>query len=65
MSEALDSVAPFAPQLYSDKDVQTNRSTEALGGLRTPNSKDLLSAVSNYLVETRWGLKMPGRSGDR
>lgn len=65
VSQALDSVAPFAPQLYSDKDVQTNRSTEALGGLRTPNSKELLSAVSKYLVETRWGLKMPERSRDR
>ena len=57
VSQALDSVAPFAAQLYSDKDVQTARSTEALGGMRTPDSKELLSAVSDYLVETRWGLK--------
>lgn len=56
VSQALDSVAPFAPQLYSDKDVQTERSTEALGGLRTPDSKQLLCAVCDHLVETRWGL---------
>jgi hypothetical protein len=57
VSQALDSVAPFAPQLYSDKDVQTWRATAALGGQKTPNSRDLLRAVSEYLVETRWGLK--------
>jgi hypothetical protein len=57
VSQALDSVAPFAAQLYCDKDVQTDRATEALGGMRMPDSKELLSAVSDYLVETRWGLK--------
>jgi nucleoside-diphosphate-sugar epimerase len=56
VSQALDSVAPFAPQLYSDKDVQNERSTEALSGMRAPDSKKLLSAVSEYLVNTRWGL---------
>jgi len=56
VSQALDSVAPFAPQLYSDKDIQTSRSLEALGGMHTANSKELLDAVSDYLVETRWGL---------
>ncbi len=65
VSQALDSIAPFAPQLYSDKNVQTNRSTEALGGLRTPNSKELLSAVSDYLVDTRWGLRTPERANVR
>jgi nucleoside-diphosphate-sugar epimerase len=57
VSQALDSIAPFAAQLYCDKDVQTDRATEALGGMRMPDSKELLSAVSDYLVETRWGLK--------
>lgn len=61
MSQALDSVAPFAPQLYSDKHVQTKRTTDALGGLRTPKSSDLMRAVSDYLVETRWGLKSAER----
>jgi nucleoside-diphosphate-sugar epimerase len=57
VSQALESVAPFAPQLYSDKDVRTIRSTGALSGMRTPDSNALLSAVSSHLVETRWGLK--------
>lgn len=56
VSQALDSVAPFTPQLYSDKNVQTKRSTEALRGMRAANSKELLGAVSDYLVGTRWGL---------
>jgi nucleoside-diphosphate-sugar epimerase len=56
VSQALDSVAPFAAQLYSDKDVRTNRATAALNGLRTPDSKGLLNAVTDYLVQTRWGL---------
>ena len=56
VSQALNSVAPFAPQLYSDKDIRTERSMEALGGMRTPDSKQLLSAVCDHLVETRWGL---------
>lgn len=57
VAQALDSVAPFAPQLYSDKDVRTTRTTAALGGLKTTDSRKLLRAVSEYLVETRWGLK--------
>lgn len=56
VSQALDSVAPFAPQLYSDKDVQNSRSMEALSGMHAPDSEKLLSAVSEYLVNTRWGL---------
>jgi nucleoside-diphosphate-sugar epimerase len=56
VSQALDSVAPFAPQLYSDKDVQTRRATEALDGMRTPDSQELLGAVCDHLIQTRWGL---------
>lgn len=56
VSQALNSVAPFAAQLYSDKDVRTNRATAALNGMRTPDSNQLLNAVTDYLVQTRWGL---------
>ena len=57
MAQALDSVAPFAPQLYSDKDVRTDRLTEALAGQSSPDTRTLLSAVSDHLVASRWGLK--------
>jgi len=62
ISQSLQSLAPFAPQLYSDKDVQTWHSTAALGGLRAHNTEDLLRAVCGYLVETRWGLNALNRS---
>lgn len=57
IAQSLKSLAPFAPQLYSDKDVQTRYSTAALDGLRTPDSATLIRAVCKHLVETRWGLR--------
>jgi thioester reductase-like protein len=62
MAQALDSVAPFAPQLYSDKDVRTERTMRALDGQQSPNSAALLRVVSDYLVASRWGLKPEQRS---
>ena len=61
IAQSLQSLAPFAPQLYSDKDVQTQHSTELLNGLRTPQSNALLRAVCDHLVETRWGLRQPAQ----
>lgn len=60
MSQALDSVAPFAPQLYHDKNFTTGRLSSALDGSRSPDPTRLLTAVARHLVATRWGL---GRSG--
>jgi len=57
ISQALDSVAPFAPQLYRDKDVDTTRCTDALDGLRSPEPGQLMTLVSRNLVSKRWGLK--------
>jgi nucleoside-diphosphate-sugar epimerase len=59
ISQALDSVSWFAPQLYSDKDVRTQRACDALGGLRASDSVKLLQATCRYLVKTRWG-RRPG-----
>ena len=61
IAQSLQSLAPFAPQLYSDKDVQTQHSTELLNGLRSPESNTLLRAVCGHLVETRWGLRPAGQ----
>jgi hypothetical protein len=57
MAQALDSIAPFAPQLYSDKDVRTDRLTAALEGQSPPDTQTLLNVVSDHLVASRWGLK--------
>jgi nucleoside-diphosphate-sugar epimerase len=56
MSQALESVAPFAAQLYSDKHVQTDALTRALGDSHAPDMNLLLDRVSDHLVATRWGL---------
>ncbi len=57
ISQALDSVTPFAPQLYCDKDVQTTHCDSVLGGVGAPDSGRLMRAVCRYLVATRWGLQ--------
>jgi hypothetical protein len=57
VGDALGSIAPFAPQLYCDKDVRTNRTDAALGGAQRPASRQFMRAVSEQLVRTRWGLK--------
>jgi hypothetical protein len=57
VGDALGSIAPFAPQLYCDKDVRTNRTDAALGGAQSPASRQFMRAVSEQLVRTRWGLK--------
>ena len=61
MSQAILSVAPFAAQLYSDKNVQIDALTQALGDQLPPDMNLLMDAVSDHLVATRWGLKpVPG-----
>lgn len=53
--QALNSVAPFAPQLFSDKDVSTLNLSAALPDLLAPNVADIMPWVSRNLVATRWG----------
>jgi len=57
MAQALHSVAPFAPQLFNDKNVQVEATTAELNGLRNPDMKSLLEDVCRYLANTRWGLR--------
>jgi nucleoside-diphosphate-sugar epimerase len=65
VSQALQSVAPFARQLYSNKDVQTARTCRALGQRRDHDPQRLAAAVARYLVRTRWGLRLPAGSESR
>ncbi len=53
--QALGSIAPFAPQLFSDKDVSTQNLSTALPDLAAPNVTDIMPWVSRNLVATRWG----------
>jgi len=57
IAQSLHSVAPFAPQLYCDKEVATCNATAALGSLRPPDARSLAGAVAHRLAETRWGLR--------
>lgn len=53
LSRSLASVAPFARQLYGDKDVRTDRTERALGRCGSdPGS--LIDAAARFLVRTRW-----------
>jgi nucleoside-diphosphate-sugar epimerase len=57
--ESLHSVAPFAPQLYSDKELLTRGLERTLPECQPSCTRALLSAVAEQLVETRWGLRQP------
>lgn len=61
-SQALQSVAPFAPQLFSDKDIRTTRTSEALGTDGHVDARTLLRRVATHLVDTRWGLRETTRN---
>jgi nucleoside-diphosphate-sugar epimerase len=62
MAQALQSVAPFAPQLYSDKNVCNNNLLAALRCSEPPETRALLEVVSEHLIESRWGLNSVPRS---
>ncbi len=57
MAQSLHSVAPFAPQLFNDKNVQVGQTTAGLNGLRNPDMRSLLGEVCRHLANTRWGLR--------
>lgn len=54
LADALDSVRPFAPQLYSDMRFETRRTVAALGGTRPPAGEALVAAVAARFATDRW-----------
>ena len=52
MSQSLQSIFPFARQLFSDKDIQV--STQDVCG-STADIGSLVDATCDYLTATRWG----------
>ena len=57
VGQSLASVAPFAPQLFIDKDVCVSRTRAVLGDLHAPEPRELIRAVCEHLVASRWGLE--------
>ena len=49
MAQSLESIRPFAPQLYSDKDVRVSVDTEYF------DVGALIDSTCNFLTMTRWG----------
>lgn len=56
MAQALSSVKPFAPQLFSDKRVDNSAAAGAMPELDTPT---LVDRVCEQLVAKRWGHRHP------
>jgi len=57
VNQAVSSVAPFAKQLFVEKDVRNERLVAAVGGYRAPDAAELVARTCNHLVQTRWGLR--------
>lgn len=55
VTQALDNVMPFAPQLYVAKDVDNARLRRTLPDYRAPDAEDVVTRTCTHLVETRWG----------
>lgn len=55
VSQAMNSVSPFAPQLFSDKDVRRDNAEKILESLNPHCPIGLVKAATKYVVETRWG----------
>lgn len=53
--QALASVAPFAKQLFLDKDVRNDHMAKLLGDVPAPDPDALLRNTCRRLVATRWG----------
>jgi len=54
---ALETVVPFADQLYLHKDVTSDRLLAEWPGHRVPDARALVTGTCEYLVATHWGRK--------
>jgi hypothetical protein len=59
VKQALQSVAPFARQLFAAKEFANDRLVRLLPGHRAPDPRTLAEAMCRALVRTKWG-KEPG-----
>ena len=57
VQQALQSISPFAKQLFIDKDFQNDAAVAVVSGYRAPNPEDLVRKTAEQLVATKWGRK--------
>jgi len=55
LKEAMNSVSPFAPQLFLPKVFRNDALCAAWPDYRTPATSELVEATTRYLVTSRWG----------
>jgi nucleoside-diphosphate-sugar epimerase len=55
VNQAVSSVAPFAPQLFVEKDPDNRRLRAAMPAYAAPDPKELAERTCAHLVRTRWG----------
>lgn len=55
IGQALDSIAPFARQLYRDRAVATVKTRAALPGWAPPSGDQVLAPMCRHLIASRWG----------
>ena len=55
LGEAVASIGPFAPQLFSAKQFDTSRLQACLGSVPEPDLETLATLTCRQLVATRWG----------
>jgi len=56
--QGLESVVPFAPQLFSHKSFANGRLQELLDVYAAPVATELVSNTCDHLLSTRWGRRM-------
>jgi len=55
VSQAISSIAPFARQLFVEKDIQNQRLIANMTAYRAPEARQLIRNACEHLVRTRWG----------
>lgn len=55
LRQALQSVSPFARQLFAPKDVKNDRLRAVMRAYRAPDARGLARATCAHLVRTKWG----------
>ena len=56
--QGLESVVPFAPQLFSHKDFDNARLKALLDVYAAPDASELVSNTCDHLLATRWGRRL-------
>lgn len=55
LNQAVQSVEPFAPQLFVHKEIANDKLAAALSSFRPPDADALIRNTCDYLARTRWG----------